>query len=110
VKGVTIRALTIRAGTKLTALLARINRATAQRGTKTELAKYLGVSRQRVTNWLSLDSAPNGEITLQMLEWVQAREAKKRKALGSAINTAKSRKTRSTKSSYEKSQSSPPRK
>ena len=98
--------MTIRAGENLKALLARVNRATALRGKKTALAKFLGVSRQRVTNWLSLDRAPNGEITLLMLKWVAAEEVKQKSAPGSAINTARG-KARSTPSKYEKRKTSP---
>jgi transcriptional regulator with XRE-family HTH domain len=92
--------MTIRAGNNLKALLARVNRMACERGKKTELARFLGVSRQQVNTWLSFSSAPNGEVTLQMLAWVQAEE-KNKKALGSATNTTKS-KTRSTHSDYEK--------
>jgi hypothetical protein len=82
--------MTIRAGTNLKGLLARVRRATALRGKKTELASYLGVSRQRITNWLSLRVAPNGEVTLLMQKWVAAQENNKN-ALGDATNTAKSK-------------------
>jgi transcriptional regulator with XRE-family HTH domain len=101
--------VTIRAGVNLKALLARVNRATARRGKKMELSKFLGVHRQAVTNWLSGRRAPNGEVTLLMLEWVTAEEAKQNKsAPGSGDNTTRSR-TRSTQSSYEKRKTSPKR-
>jgi transcriptional regulator with XRE-family HTH domain len=101
--------VTIRAGENLKALLARVKRATTLRGKKSELARFLGVSRQRITNWLSLDCAPNGEVTLLMLDWVTAEEEKQNKsAPGSASNTARS-KTRSTQSDYEKRKTSPKR-
>jgi hypothetical protein len=93
--------VTIRAGENLKALLARVNRATAIRGKKKDLAKFLGVGATRVSNWLSQDRAPNGEVTLLMLEWVTAEEAKQKSGPGSATNTART-KTRSTKSIYEK--------
>jgi hypothetical protein len=100
--------VTIRAGDNLKALLARVTRASAAHGKKTELAKFLGVSPQRVTNWLSLDRAPNGEITLLMQQWVIAQETNKN-APGSASNTARS-KARSTRNYYETRKTSPRRK
>jgi hypothetical protein len=42
-------------------------------------------------------------------QWADAKEVNKRKALGSAINTAKS-KAHATPSSYEKRNTDPPRK
>jgi hypothetical protein len=98
--------VTIRAGDNLKALLARVKRAAAARGKRSALAKFLGVPRQRVTNWLSFVSAPNGEVTLLMLEWAQAEESKQKKALGDASNTAKG-KARSTQSDYEKRKARP---
>jgi predicted transcriptional regulator len=93
--------VTIRAGENLKALLARVNRATALRGKKKALAKFLGVGPSRVSNWLSLNRAPNGEVTLLMLEWVRAEEAKQQKSPGSAVDTARG-KAHKTKSDYEK--------
>jgi hypothetical protein len=98
--------VTIRAGDNLKALLARVTRATAARGKKTALASFLGIPRQRISNWLSFDHAPNGEVTLQLLEWVQAEEAQQKKNRGTA-RTAPRHKTRSTHSSYEKRKTSP---
>jgi hypothetical protein len=99
--------VTIRAGDNLNALLARVQRATAQRGKKTELADFLDVSVTRVTQWLSRNRAPNGEVTLLMLRWVTAEEAKQKKSgPGSATNTART-KTRSTHSSHEKRKTGP---
>jgi transcriptional regulator with XRE-family HTH domain len=100
--------MTIRAGENLKALLARVNRAAAARGKKTELAKFLGVSPQRVTNWLSFSRAPNGEITLQLLDWVRAEEVKQNENRGSA-QTPPRRKARLTRSRYEKAKQSPPK-
>jgi hypothetical protein len=98
--------VTIRAGENLKALLARVRRASAARGKKQELANFIDVPRQRVTNWLSEVSAPNGEVTLLMLEWVQAEEAKQNKDRGSVVALPR-RKTRSTQSNYEKRKTSP---
>jgi hypothetical protein len=93
--------VTIRAGDNLKALLDRVKRAATAHGKKTELARVLAVSPQRVTNWLSLDRAPNGEVTLQMLRWVEAEEAKQKRDRDS-VSALPRRKTRSTQSPYEK--------
>ena len=100
--------VTIRAGKNLKALLARVKRASSARGKKTELAKYLGVSYVSVSQWLSGRFAPNGEVTLQMLAWVQAEEAKQN-APGSVSSTARS-KARISKSRYEKRHAGPRKK
>jgi transcriptional regulator with XRE-family HTH domain len=97
--------VTIRAGGNLKALLSRVKRASSARGKKTELAKYLGVSHVSVSQWLSGRFAPNGEVTLQMLAWVLAEEAKQN-APGGASNTARS-KPHVSESSYEKKHARP---
>jgi hypothetical protein len=79
--------------------MARVRRAAAARGKKTELAKVLGVPLAGVSQWLSLRRAPNGEITLLMQQWVTAQEQNK-KAPGRVSRTAKG-KTRSTHQTYE---------
>ena len=86
---------------KLASLLARVNRITSARGKKSELARFLGEPRQRVNDWLSGARAPGGEITLQLLEWVQAEEANQKTSPGRA-STRPERKTQVGKSSYEK--------
>jgi hypothetical protein len=88
--------VTIRAGTNLKALLARVNRAAAARGKKTELAQFLRVRLVTVSQWLSLDRAPNGEITLLMQQWVTAQE--KNKNAADNVKSIASGKTRSRKS------------
>lgn len=60
-------------------LIQRLQRATAERGSKSELAKWLGVHRQSVTDWLSGKQEPGGEITLRLLHWVEQRECQKQK-------------------------------
>ncbi|HEV2438192.1 MAG TPA: helix-turn-helix transcriptional regulator [Verrucomicrobiae bacterium] len=55
-------------------LIERLKRATAERGKKSDLAKWLGVHRQSVTDWLSGKQEPGGEITLRMLRWVEQQE------------------------------------
>jgi len=88
---------------KVYALVRRIEKATAQRGKKTELATFLGTSPQGLNDWLSGRCEPGGEVTLLMLEWVTAEEAKQpNKKRGSAL-TPPRRKTRKLKSHYEKS-------
>ena len=69
---------------KLATLLARLNRATRQRGKKTELADFLGVPHTRVSEWLSGRREPGGETTLRLLAWVTAEEAKQKESPGSA--------------------------
>ena len=69
--------MTIRAGVNLKSLLARVNQAASAHGKKTELAKFLRVRLVTVSQWLSLDRAPNGEITLLMQKWVIAQENNK---------------------------------
>jgi transcriptional regulator with XRE-family HTH domain len=87
--------------TKLALLLQRIAAATERTGMKTELANFLGVSRQQLNHWLSGERAPGGEVTLQMLEWVGAEEAQQNKSPGSATNTTRAatrhRQTRESK-------------
>lgn len=93
--------MTIRAGDNLKALLKRVNRATSGHGKKTELAKFLGVPPQRVTNWLSLHRAPNGEITILLQQWVNAQE-KNKNAPGRVTSTAGSKTRSAHPSSYER--------
>ncbi|SPE60156.1 hypothetical protein SBV1_3750003 [Verrucomicrobia bacterium] len=101
--------MTIRAGHKLKLLLNRVARAAALHGKKSELAKFLGVPRPRISNWLSQDRAPNGEVTLRMLEWVQAEEANQTKSPGSASTQPEPR-TQHRRSANENQTSSPKRK
>jgi hypothetical protein len=92
---------------RLNALLDRIERICKN---KSALARELGVSRDHIQKWITARQyEPGGEITLHLLEWVGAAEAKQRKALGDADNTAKSR-TRLRNSRNERSKKSPPRK
>jgi transcriptional regulator with XRE-family HTH domain len=62
---------------KLPNLMKRLEIATAQRGKKSELAKFLGVSLVQVSQWLSGNREPGGETTLKMLHWVEAQERNK---------------------------------
>ena len=63
-------------------LIAKAKAATAGRGQRAELARSLGVPRQRVAQWFSGVSAPNSEDTLRLHEWVAASEAKQTKSAG----------------------------
>lgn len=92
--------------TKLQVLLARIRNATQQRGKKTQLAKFLGVRKSRLSEWLAGTYEPGAETALNLLEWVTAEEAKIKSAPSGVSTTARS-KTRSTQSSYEKRRSRP---
>ena len=62
---------------KFQGLLDRLKKASAQRGKKSALAKFLGVSLVQVSQWLSGDREPGGETTLQMLHWVEQQERQK---------------------------------
>lgn len=61
---------------KLPKLLERLKVATIQRGKKSELAKFLGVSLVQVSQWLTGDREPGGETTLRLLHWVEQQERK----------------------------------
>ncbi len=58
-------------------LIERLRKATEGRGRKTELASWLGVSPQKVTDWLSERVEPSGETTLRLLHWVEQQERQK---------------------------------
>ena len=105
----TLRGVTIRAGDNLKALLSRVKRATAKRGKLTELARFLDKPLPHVSNWLSMRLAPNGEVTLLMLQWVEAEEGKNKSGPGSATNTART-KTRSTDTTKHETRKTSPRK
>lgn len=60
-------------------LRARVLVSTADRGKRAALARELGVARQTVSGWLLGLVAPNAEMTLRLLEWVTAAEAKQEK-------------------------------
>ena len=54
----------------------RLKRATQERGSKSALARKLGVPLPTLSVWLSGKQEPGGAVTLQMLHWVEAWEAK----------------------------------
>jgi transcriptional regulator with XRE-family HTH domain len=62
---------------QLPSLLKRLEIATSQRGQKSELAKFLGVSLVQVSQWLTGDREPSGETTLKLLHWVEQQERQK---------------------------------
>jgi transcriptional regulator with XRE-family HTH domain len=98
-----------RATPKIDRLMSRLKGATSDRGSKSALARQLGVPPQRINDWLNGTSVPGGEVALQMLEWVTAKEAqsKPKKRAGSAL-TRPALKTRKSKSTTnEKAKSGP---
>jgi len=54
----------------------RARRSAKAFGSQAALARYLGVSRQVLSTWLSGAALPTAENTLQLLKWVEAEEAK----------------------------------
>lgn len=56
-------------------LLLRVHRLTEARGAKKQLAAEIRVTPQQLSDWLSEDYSPSGDVTLRLLAWVQAREA-----------------------------------
>jgi len=62
---------------RLPTLLKRLNEATRARGTKTALAKFMGVPLPKISQWLSGTYEPGGETTLRLLHWVEQQERQK---------------------------------
>jgi transcriptional regulator with XRE-family HTH domain len=92
----------------LAALLRRLNKATAERGMKSQLARHLGVPLSNVSQWLSGEREPSGETTLLLLHWVEQRERQQTKSPGSVV-APPGPKTRLRSSSDEKPKPSPPK-
>jgi transcriptional regulator with XRE-family HTH domain len=88
-------------------LAKRIAALTSPPGAKARLAEHFTTSRQAVNKWLSGKGAPNADLTLRLLDWVQAEEAKQKRSPGRA-STRPERKTqlRSSKA-YEKTKPNP---
>ena len=82
-------------------LVHRLKQITSAPGAKAALARKLGVSRQAVGQWLSGESNPTAEATLQLLNWVEEAEAEQKQNPGTAL-TATGQKTQVRKSVYEK--------
>lgn len=97
-----------RATPRIERLFARVRRCTTQRGMKAQLARFLGVPPQRLTDWFSGAIVPGGEVVLQLLEWVAAEEAKQQTKRAGGASTRPALKTRKAKStSHEKDKSGP---
>jgi transcriptional regulator with XRE-family HTH domain len=62
---------------KLKELRVRLNQATADRGMKSRLAKFMRVPLPNVSQWLSGKREPGGETTLKLLQWVEQQERQK---------------------------------
>ncbi len=60
----------------------RLRQQTAAHGSKTALARLLGVPRQSVNDWLAGRKEPGGETTLRLLRWVE--QAERQQAQGCA--------------------------
>jgi transcriptional regulator with XRE-family HTH domain len=82
-------------------LVKRIAALTSPPGAKVRLAQQFDTTRQAVNKWLSGKGAPNAELTLRLLDWVQAEEAKQKRSSGRA-STRPERKTQVRKSHHEK--------
>ena len=89
----------------LDVLVARIAKATRPHGKKAALAQFLKIPQSRVSEWLHGKGQPGGEVTLRLLEWVEAEEAQQ-KTPGGAETAAKG-KTRSIHSKDETKKSGP---
>jgi transcriptional regulator with XRE-family HTH domain len=80
----------------------RVIAAVDEPGAKAKLARYLGITRQAVSEWIRRDDrAPSAEYTLRLLEWVAAEEAKQKQSAERAL-TRPAQKTRVRKSKHEK--------
>jgi len=67
-----------RATPELDRLFRRVRTLTKARGAAVSLAEHLGVSRSTLSDWLSGRFEPGGEVTLRLLKWVTAAEAKQK--------------------------------
>jgi hypothetical protein len=70
---------------RLARLLADVRELASRTGAKSELAKFIGVSPSRVSEWLSPAGEywkPRGEVALAMKEWVILEKAKQQKRPG----------------------------
>ena len=79
---------------RLDKLRLRVLGQTAQRGSKSELAAALGVTRHQLHFWLSGTMEPGGEATLALLEWVTTAEEKKRRVRGGTQTRLKTQQKR----------------
>lgn len=90
----------------LNGLILRLTSATQMRGKKSALCAELGVSASRLSQWLSGRRKPDAEMTLRLLAWVQADEAKTKSP--ASVSPPAGPQTRLRTSSNEKPKSSPP--
>lgn len=67
-------ARSVSAKAQLPELLERLKKATAEPGKKTALAAFLKVPLASISRWLSGEREPGGEVTLQLLRWVELQE------------------------------------
>jgi transcriptional regulator with XRE-family HTH domain len=82
---------------RLPELLARVRNVTPQRGDRAELARFLEVSPQAISNYVNGRSQPSAEVTLRMLDWVTEREVQIKKDAGRGA-TLPARKAQARKS------------
>ena len=94
--------MTKSSASKLTQLLARVRILTERRGAKVALAQFLGVPPSSVSEWLKPKPgwSPGGEVTLRLLEWVEAEEGNQKVSPGRAL-TRPEPETQARKSSNE---------
>ena len=67
----------------------RLTMATAIRGQKAALSKWLGVSMSSVSTWLAGTKEPSGETTLRLLQWVEQQKACMKHGLNSTLERRK---------------------
>jgi transcriptional regulator with XRE-family HTH domain len=85
----------------LPALIERAKRATGARGGQAQLARALQVNRQSVSAWLAGETEPGGEMTLQLLSWVEQQEAQTKEIGSSSGETPPEPETQVRKSKHE---------
>jgi transcriptional regulator with XRE-family HTH domain len=64
---------------EISKLIVRLKRATSKPGSKAALARFLGVERPRISEYLSGEKEPGGNNALLILQWVQEQERQKQK-------------------------------
>jgi transcriptional regulator with XRE-family HTH domain len=92
---------------ELDRLFRRVRKASKARGARARLAIYIGVSPTTLSDWLSGRFEPGGEVTLSMLKWVEAEEAKQQKEEASGASTPKARTTRNANTTNESKSDQP---
>jgi uncharacterized protein (DUF2384 family) len=93
--------MTKKATPRLTTLLDKVERLCTN---KAALARELGVTSTHIQKWVTArEYEPSGEVTLHLLEWVQAAEAQQTKNRGGASNTTTARTRKLNSLSHEKS-------